>query len=457
MGRSTVVVIWLALVALSLRPLEGIERVSRLVFEPARVLGRVALPLSSGGEAQAAGESEARGRVRELLLAEQLCARPSDPALLERRGLVHAQVYERSQEQADIVLLRFPREASIEPGMPVVCGDVYVGSVIEVGRPLPRGAEARAALRGPVPLAPGEARVRLVTAEGARVGARCGPLELVAGGLARAEGAGARLLAVRALQREPGPERELRVHEDSAAGGEWSTLAEGYRLGTLVELPLGSRTIWAIEPLLDYGGGIAQVFVLCPPERAPAGALLAVDPFEPRCWLDVRAALDGVLVSWRETRRLLSGSRAGLQSGAAVACGSEFVGRIARADYLGSDVECLGDPGFRLLVLASVPGRSAPLQLGRVRSLGCDVSRRLVYLAWEESAEIARALGGNAAAAQLYTSSGERGVPPGLHLGEVLLPARAGAHVLVLRRAGAGEWGTRLSAWIGERAEPEEP
>src|SRR5688572_7585398 len=115
MGRSTVVVIWLALVALSLRPLEGVERVSRLVFEPARVLGRVALPLSAGGEAQAAGAGEARERVRELLLAEQLSARPADPALLERRGLVHAQLYERSVEQADLVLLRFPREASIAP------------------------------------------------------------------------------------------------------------------------------------------------------------------------------------------------------------------------------------------------------------------------------------------------------------------------------------------------------
>jgi len=459
MGRNTVVVIWLALMALALRPIESVDRAAQLVSEPVRLLGRITLPFAAAADAQAANEGEARGRVRELLLAEQEDARPADPALLERRGLIHAQLYDRSGEPADFVLVRFPIEAEIEPGMPVVCGDVYVGSVSEVGRALPRTAEERAALRGAPPLAPGEARVRLVTSEEARVGARCGALELVAGGLMRAERSRARprLLAVRALQGEPGSERELRVHEETAAGGPWSVLAQGYRLGTLVEQQVGTRSIWAIEPLLDYRGGFAQVFVLCPPERAPAGALLAQDPFDPRCWQRVRTALDGELSPWRETRRVLAGSRAGLVEGAALARGSEFVGRIARTGYLTSDAECLGDPGFALPVLASVPEQRAPLHLGSVRSLGCDASRNLVYLAWEESAELARALGEVARTAQLYTSSGERRVPPGLHLGQAELPAGAGAHVLVLKRGSAGQWGTRLDVWIGEPAEAQSP
>ena len=133
------------------------------------------------------------------------------------------------------------------------------------------------------------------------------------------------------------------------------------------------------------------------------------------------------------------------------------MGRIARTGYLTSDAECLGDPGFHLLVLASVPERRAPLHLGSVRSLGCDASRNLVYLACEESTELARALGGVARTAQLYTSSGERGVPPGLHLGQAELPAGVGAHVLVLRRGSPGQWGTRLEVWIGERPEAELP
>jgi hypothetical protein len=450
MGKSTVVVIWLALAALALRPIEGVDRAARLVFEPARVLARVAAPFTWGSSAQASSDGEARARVRELLLAEQEDARPAERSLLAGRGLVHAQVIDRKEEQADLVVVRFPLEASIEPGMPVVCGDAYVGSVVEVGRAPPRKANA---------LAPGEARVRLVTAKDARVGARAGAVELVAGGLARAGHSRARprLLSVRALQREPGPERDVFIHEDAAAGGEWSTLAEGYRLGTLVVQPVGTRTTWAIEPLLDYRSGFSQVFVLCPPERAPAGALLAQDPFDARAWQPVRAALDGALSAWRETRRLFSGTRAGLCEGGAVARGTEFVGRIARADFLSSDVECLGDPGFRLLALASVPDRRAPLHLGRVLSLGCDTSRGIVYLAWEESAELARELAGLPRPAQLYTSSGERGIPPGLHLGAAELPAGAGPHVLVLRRSAAGTWGTQLEAWIGERAEAHGP
>jgi len=447
MGRSTVVVIWLALAALALRPIEGVDDAARLLFEPARLFARLALPF--GSSVAAADENGVRARVRELLLAEREEARPKDPALVSGRGLVHAQVVDRSQEKADLVVVRFPLEAPLEAGMPVVCGEVYVGTVLEVGRALPPGAAARP--RGA--LVPGEARVQLVTSALARVGARAGPTELVAGGLSRAEKARVRTrrLAVRVMQGAPGPELELRVHEDAQASGAWALLAEGYRLGTLVSHKVATRDVWEIEPLLDYRGGFAQVFVLCPPERAPAGELLAQDPFDPRAWLPVRTALDGTLSPGRETRRLLSGRRAGLFDGAAVARGTEFVGRIARADYLSCDVECLGDPGFRLLALASVPGRRAPLELGRITSLGSDASRALVYLAWEESQEFAAALGATALAAELYTSAGERGIPPGLQLGSVQLPAGAGPKLLVLRRASAGTWGSALEAWIGER------
>jgi hypothetical protein len=105
-----------------------------------------------------------------------------------------------------------------------------------------------------------------------------------------------------------------------------------------------------------------------------------------------------------------------------------------------------------LLAFASLPEQRAPVHLGRVVSLGCDASHGLVYLAWEESSECARALGGAARSAQLYSSSGERGVPPGLRLGVCELPAGAGAHVLVLRRGTPATWGANLEAWTGERA-----
>jgi hypothetical protein len=220
---------------------------------------------------------------------------------------------------------------------------------------------------------------------------------------------------------------------------------------------LGARTTWAIEPQLDYAGGFSQVFVLCPPERAPAGALLAQDPFDPRAWVPVRAALDGQLSPWGETRRLLAGSRAGILEGAAVAQGSEFVGRVARAGWWSCDVECLGHPGFRLLLLASVPGRGAPLHLGRVHSLGTDASRTRVYLAWNESPELARELGSGARGAELYTAAGERGIPPGLHLGSADLEGATGEHVLVLQRPGGCDWGVELQAWIGERPAEQDP
>ena len=81
MGKSTVVVIWLALAALALRPIEGVDRAARLVFEPARVLARVAAPFTWGSSAQASSDGEARARVRELLLAEQEDARPAERSL----------------------------------------------------------------------------------------------------------------------------------------------------------------------------------------------------------------------------------------------------------------------------------------------------------------------------------------------------------------------------------------
>jgi hypothetical protein len=172
----------------------------------------------------------------------------------------------------------------------------------------------------------------------------------------------------------------------------------------------------------------------------------------------VRAALDGVLVPWRETRRLLAGTRAGIYDGSAVACGGEFVGRVARADYLSADVDCLGDPGLRLLVLASVPDVRVPLQLGRVLVLERDPARGRVRLAWEESDEVARVLAGTGRRAQLYTSAGERGIPPGLFLGSADLPAGAGTHVLELQRgAAASAPGAELEVWIGEPAEDERP
>ncbi len=457
MGRSTIVVIWLALALLALRPVDFVESASRRLFEPARLLSEITAPLARAARVRASADEEQRrrARVRALLLAEQEHARPDDPALLAGRGLVHAQVIERSEEKADVVVLRFPPQASIEKGMPVVCGECYVGTVAEVGR-APREGETRSALA----LGPGEARVELLTSERSRVGARGAGIELVVGGLVRAERGSAqrRLLAVRALEHDPAGPGEVRVHEREAAGAGWAALAEGYRLGSLVALAGGPRAGFALEPALDYRGGFSQVFVLCPPERAPAGALLAQDPFDPGSWRRARVALDGTPSFWRETRRLCAGSRAGLRAGAAVAAGTEFVGRLARVDLWAGDVECLGDPGFRLLLLAEVEGQAAPVHLGRATTLGCDASRTHVYLGWEASAELERALGaGTARRAELYTGSGERGVPPGLHLGHALLDARRGARVLVLERELDGSFGSELDVWTGTRAEEDEP
>jgi hypothetical protein len=67
-------------------------------------------------------------------------------------------------------------------------------------------------------------------------------------------------------------------------------------------------------------------------------------------------------------------------------------------------------------------------------------------------------LAGQGRRAQLYTSAGERGIPPGLYLGAADLPAGAGAQVLELQRgAAASAAGAELEAWIGEPVEDESP
>lgn len=446
--RTLYFVTFLALVVLSLRPVAELERAIGMVLAPVRVASEFVAPLSwvTRGSVRAATAPETpveaeREVCQALLEADQLSARPTRPELYEGRLLIHAEVVGRKTNRRDRVVVVLPPGAVAERGMPVVHGDHYVGRVTEVdpGANVAHGGGMRAT-------------VELVTAASFRIGARMqeAPFSrLVVGGLAPpVEGTNALMLAAHKPADRSVKRGEVEVFEptDDAstreAAGAYAGLANGYRLGELVVLksPRSKRKgqgVLAVQPGLDYKAGLYQLVLLGHGSGAAGSAstqtreiLLEHDPFAPADWLGADVVLNGAPSFWREGRKLKRGASKGVEVGAAVKSGARFIGRISAVQGMTADVALLGDRGLELPGLAWIDGRAAPFSLGRLIVLGRTPAGD-VRLRWDALVPFASD-DGLALPAQLFTGSGERGVPRGLLVGEILVPPGPGPHELLL-------------------------
>lgn len=474
-------IVFLFLAAVSLRPWKECDGQFERAFEPARLLGILAVPVSwlSRGEVRAAeaallsNEETRRADGRAVLLSAQSRAAPREDVLARGRGLVHAEVFDRVKENPDRVLVRYAPGSRVEPGMPVVCGDFYVGRVFSVvrGRSAPDLADR---------VDPGEAAVDLVTGKDFRVGAavegavrnaaaqaappgssvRSGedlPLLVVGGVVPRGrpgeEGARDVLLAVHCPSDRDVAAGEVRVREVDLTGADaYAALADGFLLGSLERTQRDRASLLAVRPGLDYSGGLYQIAIVGPAEHRSAGPDLARDPFDDASWIDVSLMLQGDPTFWREGRILRAGRDRNLEDGAALALGGNYLGCIARAGASSSSARLLGDAGHEISALGSpvdADGGSvgSPIAIGRLTSFGRDRSTGEVFLRWDAAIPLPQDGQAAGVPAVLYTAAGQRAVPPGLRVGWTVLPRGRGPFLLRVRQEEDGLRLVLLRAW----------
>lgn len=435
----------------SLRPQAILDQAFALAATPSRLFAEIAAPidLARTGEAHAAADSLfAKGALArewsdQALAREQQWVLPHRSELTSRRRFVHAEVVRSGSGDLDTIDVRLATTEGVVSGQPVVIGEHYVGRIgtLDTTRP-------------------GRATVELITGRDFRVGAQVIPdrseageviCELVAGGLAGGPAmsggpaSGDVALGVRTPSRRRVDGGEVRVHEPNLPGDPEGNavrrLAEGFLLGELESPnPDAPQPVLRILPGLDYESGLHQVLVITEPTRALApGAAPQVVPmrletFEGRRWTAVRSLGPAQAEIDREGIRLAIGSLHGARHGQAVSYGAHFIGRLDVALGLSSGVRTLGDPGLALHVLARLEGEDEPRAIGQLVSLGRDPLTREVRMRW--FARVALDPLGTAPPrhAQLYTGSGQPGVPRGLLIGETELPVSRGEHILRVRQ-----------------------
>ncbi len=408
--------LWIVLLVLAVRPVAVVERGFALATSPLRLLSELARPASwLGGRRALAADARffERGEA-DLAEVEALwddlssLARPDRAELVRGRDLVPAEVIGRVLGDRDRLRVRVADPRGIERGLPVVHGETYVGRVVEV-----RGTDVE---------------VRLVTSPRFAVGARLvaeNDIWMTVGGLADDLGArsepGPLALAVRSpSDREP-PDGPVEVFELLADVDPRGELARGYSLGRLSRETGEPRVLADV----DYGAGLYHVFLLAP-EGARAGATdelaLAVADMD---WRPTRVLVRRGPTAWRAGLVVSRGTRDGVRVGAAVIHGLRLVGRVERAGLWSSDVRCLADPGLSVVAVARIAGDPVPRVLGRLVSSGRqpDDPSRIAFL-WKVVVPVELPADGREVTAELFTGSGEPGVPGGLYLGEARLEMR---------------------------------
>ena len=424
--RTLGILSWLALVGLSLRPVGAVDAGLDVALSPLRVVAELASPLwvLRGPEVRAAQRRllaswPAEARAGEEILARlALQATPSDPALRAGRRLVHAEVIGRPPRNRDQIRIRLRDARGVESGMPVVCGDAFVGRVLAVDP----GAD---------PAEGGDALAELVTAKTFHVGARVVDeetglvVDMTVGGLDdRTAGSRRVALAVRNPSERALDAGVARVHERLAEVDRFAALSAGYRLGSLRRVGTDDR--WVVVPELDFLDGLFHVVVLGPavpelPSNEPMPQALADTG-----WVRARALSHGDPAVWRESLKLAAGSTDGVAPGYAVALGARLVGRVTRASLWSSDASLLGDAGMTVVAVARFDGDERAFVLGRLVSLGRDAGGT-VRFRWNGVVPPIDGAGdgtdaGGGRRARLFTGSGDPGMPSGLYLGEALVP-----------------------------------
>lgn len=430
-NSSAWLALWGGLLFLSLRPVPAVERALDVLLAPLGLVAQLGAPLGVlNARGVAAAERElARAAASEAAEGAETLARlaaralPRAPELVAGRHFLPAEVIERPLRDECWVIVR--RQVALALGAPVVCGEVYVGRVVEV-RP---GSETLA-------------RVQLVTAAGFRVGAEVRgeePVYLTVGGV-RVPRRGSEPRVVRLAAHQPSSNRlaagVVRVHELFADADDSGGLAEGFRLGELRRA--GERDPPWVEPELDYLAGLFQVAIVVPEAELDLLGARSAPALEDGQWLRARALGPGDPAPWRSTLKLPLGRAQGLVEGAAVTgVGARLVGRVIHAGLSTSDVALLGDPGLSLSAVARIEGVEEPTILGRLTSLGRGPSAPggtgvTIRMRWTvrvphelapAEAEARATIG-----ARLFTGSGDPGLPGGLLIGSAELPraVRAG-------------------------------
>jgi cell shape-determining protein MreC len=453
-NRSRALGVWLLLCCaaawLSLRPARVLAPAFESGFSPLRFCADLAAPLLVAcGGGMHADASDARRTLIEGVKSTDVrralarAAEPTEPALRAGRHLVPGEVLQRSRDKRDVLTVRVPGEAiGIECGDPVVCGNVYVGRVCAIDN-----------------FAQGRISVEMVTdplhgAGAVAIAATGVPLaRLVIGGLYARSSARAAPAASRRLALALSSTSEL---VDGAAvrmfaGGpelhEHEALVDGFRLGRLCAEGDG---LWSIETELDYEGGLSQVCILLS-EHTPRGEEgVPEHALADGRWIAARALSFGDPGGVRSGFLVSVGASDGIESGAVVWSRGALVGRVESVSRWYARVRRLDDPGCSVLAVASVADGAEPIVLGRLVSRGASagggVSLRWMYPRVLESG--AREF----LEADLYTGSGELGLPSGLALGRAALPTRGGDEIVILPRERAGLDIDPAEIWVRQTA-----
>lgn len=437
--RSIYLVLLIVCAALSLRPMPSVSRGIELLFTPTRVIAELVAPLGwaripTVRAAEARLDEVARGvrgDAADLLALEQASALPADAGLRHGRRLIHGEVLRRSRGDRDRIQVHVASTEGIVPGLPVVTGDAYVGRVARID-------EDDLNL----------VHVDLVTRTGFFVGANVRrrdwrgdptgePIAFTVGGLApQAVGDEEQLhLALHNPTLRGVETGEVLVSEPEDFEPELAALSRGYLLGALqtARLEQGSR-IYRIESPLDFASGLYQVIVLAPEGSGPPAQRLELETFVDGNWVGARALTRGDVTATREGRRLSKGASAGVEPGSAVALGAHLVGRIGETGLLSSDLLGLGDPGLRLVVLAQLKGEVAPRPIGELIALGRERDSGALRFRWTCRIDLEPGPDGGPRAAELYTGSGEDGIPRGLYVGSTRLPIGRETHELFVEQ-----------------------
>ncbi len=447
-ARSARFLVWCALLLLALRPVAPVQIAVQWLTAPMRLAAELAAPLRIferrsllAAERDLASTAPDEVQLSAALKRDlQRRAEPSDPKLRRGRVLVGGEVRGRDASSEDRILVQLSDITGVVPGLPVVCGDAYVGRVLDVLAD-PTSAEVDPDASGPVW---GTALVELVTAAGFHVGASVAdagadgePVYSTVGGLYVSSERMPRAEDVRFLTLHNPSDRKLqeglvRVNELFDDTETFSQLSRGFILGKVQRVTDGG---WRVQPRIDYEDGLFHVVILVP-EGARDGIEHSGNLSSRASWKRARALVASDPSPWREAAVISAGSLAGVEVGAAVtAIGQRLVGRVSAVGPTSARVAFVGDPGFQVVAVARVPGLSEPLVLGRLVSLGRDDQSGEVLLRWLSRVEQTLPGNGSHVESQLFTGSGDPGLESGFYLGQATLP-RAEEGPLIVRLRG---------------------
>ena len=456
-SRTLYLVVCLALAVLSLRPVESVDRLFDVLLAPARVFAELSAPVGwlQGRRAHASDPGEEGLRAAERRQNAQLeravldSAQPADPRRLDGVGWRHAEVVRREHGNLDRIRIRVDGRSGLEPGLPVVSADYYVGVVVD-----------RWGGRGGVPQ-DDELLVELITSAKARIGASVegGEMpgltdltaDLVVGGLAPVSGR--EYLDVHNPERRGIERGRVVVNDSRELAEDHAYLANGFLLGELERVVEDGKEVLGVRPALDYETGLYQVLVLLPGDGPLATAARRESILEDDGWRRARFFLRSELSWWREGRKLSLGRIHGVERGAAVASGARFVGRVERAGLSISDVRMVGDPGLAFAALAMVrtpDGGERPHVMGRITCAGRDPDGALRF-EWPATIEIP---GEGLVRASVWTGSGEAGVPRGLLVGDAELPCGPGPHLVHIHQPQGAQEPGNLRVRVARGGDP---